>query len=259
MRYALAVEYDGAAFCGWQFQKHCVSVQEVVERALSIVADEPVQVVCSGRTDAGVHARAQVVHFDCSAERPDRAWLMGANANMQGRVAIHWGQRVADDFHARYSACGRRYRYVILNRVARPGLARGQVGWVYPRLDHEAMHAAAQALVGEFDFTSFRAAGCQARHAVREIFAIRVSREGDYVYVDIAANAFLHNMVRIIVGSLIRVGKGEAPVSWIGELLQLRDRTAGGVTAVPDGLYFLGAWYPERFGIPDFSQAVTTF
>lgn len=259
MRYALAVEYDGSKFCGWQFQKHCVSVQEVVERALSTVANEPVQVVCSGRTDAGVHARAQVVHFDCAAERPDRAWLMGANANLQGQVAIHWGRRVADDFHARYSACGRRYRYVILNRVSRPGLERGRVGWVYPRLDHEAMHTAAQALIGEYDFSSFRAAGCQAKHAVREIFDIRASRHGDYVHVDIAANAFLHNMVRIIVGCLTRVGKGEANPEWIGELLALRDRRAGGVTAVPDGLYFLGAWYPEHFGIPDFSQNVASF
>ncbi len=250
MRYALVIEYDGSGYCGWQRQKHCRSVQSVLEKALSEVADSTIELTCAGRTDTGVHAMAQVAHFDSAVERSNKAWLMGANTLMEKPISILWVNRVADDFHARYSASSRRYRYVILNRHARPGLQHGKVAWVFPELNYRAMKEAAKYLVGEHDFSTFRAAGCQARHAVREITSLEVRRFGEQVQIDITANAFLHNMVRIIAGSLIKVGKGEEKPQWIQDILRKRDRTLGGVTAVPDGLYFLGADYPEKFSIP---------
>ena len=258
MRYALAIEYDGSHFCGWQRQKHCMSVQQVVEVALSEVADEPIELTCAGRTDTGVHALAQIAHFDTSANRPDKAWIMGTNTLMDKSVAVHWVSQVEDNFHARYDAYERRYRYIILNRRSRPALEAGRAGWVYQPLDAERMHEAGQFLLGENDFSAFRAAGCQAKHARRKVTGLSVMREGEKVFVDISANAFLHNMVRIIVGNLIRVGSGEAAPEWIAELLAGKDRTAGGKTADPDGLYFCGALYPAECGIPDFcaDQAV---
>ncbi len=250
MKFAACVEYEGSAYYGWQRLSHGPSVQAEVERALSQIAAEPVAVVCAGRTDSGVHGSGQIIHFETDAERPLRGWLFGSNVNLPDGIAVRWVQPVAEDFHARFSALSRRYRYVILNRQARPALLSKRVAWVHQPLDVPAMHRAAQALVGEHDFSSFRASGCQASHARRNVQSIRVSRLGDLVYVDIVANAFLHHMVRNIVGSLLKVGTGDNAGSWIGELLAGRDRTQAGATAPAAGLYFVYVEYPARFGLP---------
>ncbi len=251
MRIALGIEYDGSAFCGWQTQSHAPSVQDALQAALSKVADHPVKVVCAGRTDSGVHATAQVVHFDTRAERPLHAWVLGGNANLPDSVSVTWAQAVDQDFHARFKATARSYRYVILNRKVRPAVLRKRVCWMHHALDEAAMQTAAQALLGEHDFSSFRALACQARHAVRRVHRLNVSRSGEFVYIDIEANAFLHHMVRNIAGTLMAVGRGEREPGWVAEVLAARDRTVGGVTAPPDGLYLSGVRYPERFGLPD--------
>ncbi|MEZ5451279.1 MAG: tRNA pseudouridine(38-40) synthase TruA [Thiothrix sp.] len=250
MKFAACIEYDGSPFYGWQRLSHAPTVQEHVEQALSQVAAEPIQVVCAGRTDTGVHGLGQIIHFETSAERLQRGWLFGSNAHLPDGIAMRWIQPVVEDFHARFSADSRRYRYIILNRQARPALLHKRVHWQHGELDAAAMHQAAQVLVGEQDFSSFRAAGCQARHAIREITEIQVSREQNFIHVDIAANAFLHHMVRNIVGSLLKVGAGERPLEWIAELLALRDRTQAGMTAPAAGLYFVHVAYPEVFGLP---------
>jgi tRNA pseudouridine38-40 synthase len=226
-------------------------VQDAVEAALGFVANEPVAVVCAGRTDAGVHAAAQVVHFDSGAARDERAWQLGGNSRLPGAVRFLWCRRVGEDFHARYSARARRYRYRILNRGVPPALQRQWLSWERLPLDAEAMHRAAQVLVGEHDFSAFRTAQCQARHPNRSVHEISVRREGEVLSVDVQANAFLHHMVRNFVGSLLLVGRGEHPESWIGELLRGRDRTRSGPTAPPDGLVFLGPRYPAGFGLPE--------
>lgn len=251
MRFAACIEYDGTPFYGWQRLAHAPTVQEHVEQALSTVAAHPVSVVCAGRTDSGVHGLGQIIHFDTDAQRPERGWLFGCNAHLPDAIALRWIQPVVDTFHARFSAFARRYRYVILNRLARPALLQNRVYWQHGRLDAEAMHLAAQVLVGEQDFSSFRAAGCQASHAIREIHSVQVTRTGDFLYVDIVANAFLHHMVRNIVGSLVKVGAGEHPVTWMAELLAWRDRTKAGMTAPAAGLYFVHVAYPAEFGLPD--------
>lgn len=250
MRYALGIEYDGSRYCGWQHQDHCNAVQTYVERALSLIAAHPIEVRCAGRTDTGVHALNQVVHFDTVAQRPDRAWVEGVNTRLPNDIRIHWVKMVTDDFDARFSAIARQYRYAILNTPTSSALLRGRVTWVRELLDAQKMHHAAQALVGEQDFSSFRAAGCQAKHPIREVQWVQVQRKGNMVLVDIRANAFLHHMVRNIVGSLIKVGKGERPESWIAELLTLKDRTAAAETAPAAGLYFVTAIYPQEFKIP---------
>ncbi|TAM94216.1 MAG: tRNA pseudouridine(38-40) synthase TruA [Rhodanobacteraceae bacterium] len=250
MRVALGIEYDGTDFFGWQRLAHGPSVQAEVEAALAFVADHPVAVTCAGRTDAGVHARCQVVHFDTTAERDVRAWVLGATTRLPRAVAVLWAQAMPDDFHARFSAHARRYRYVILNRPVRPALEARFVAWERVPLDVVAMHAAAQALLGERDFSSFRAVSCQARHARRCVNEITVRREGEHVVVEIEANAFLHHMVRNIAGSLLEVGRGERPVAWIAELLAARDRDMAGVTATPQGLTFLGPRYPAQWALP---------
>ncbi len=255
-RYALIVEYDGSNYCGWQQQTHSPSVQQNIEEALSVVADQPVSVVASGRTDTGVHAFAQCVHFECDARRELKAWVLGVNAKLPADISVRSVTEVNSDFHARYSTVGRTYRYVILNRSARSALMRNRLAVIYPRLNTTAMDAAANALVGEHDFTSFRAAGCQARHAVREITSIQVSRDNDHVTVEICGNAFLHNMVRIIVGSLIRVGSGLESQDWLKRVLNARDRTLAGTTAPAHGLYFMGPDYPVEFGIPGWRDAL---
>ena len=253
MRIALAVEYKGDGFCGWQRQPHCLSVQEALERVLSKIADEEISVICAGRTDTGVHAYAQVVHFDCHTSRPQRAWTFGVNADLERTVAVHWAGIVDDEFHARFSAVSRSYRYLIHNRGTRPGLHAGLRSWVNQELDVEAMQQGAAALIGTHDFSSFRSAQCQANGPVRTISDLRVTRCGELVQLDITANGFLHNMVRIIAGSLVRIGKRENPIDWLHELLQARDRTLAGSTLAPDGLYFLQPRYPSRFEIPDFT------
>jgi tRNA pseudouridine38-40 synthase len=250
MRVALGIEYDGTDFFGWQRLAHGPSVQGEVETALSFVADHPVEVTCAGRTDAGVHARCQVVHFDSTAPRDPRAWVLGATTRLPRAIAVLWAQAVPEDFHARFAARARRYRYTILNRPVRPALEARFVSWERVPLDAGAMHAAAQALLGEQDFTSFRAVSCQARHARRCVTDVVVRRENGHVIVEIQANAFLHHMVRNIVGSLLEVGRGERPPEWIAGLLAARDRSIAGVTASPQGLTFVGPRYPAQWGLP---------
>lgn len=250
MRVALGIEYDGTSYNGWQRQKTGLGVQQRVEEALAVVADNPVEVICAGRTDTGVHASGQVVHFDTSSERSERGWLLGANTNLPDDINVSWVAPVSDDFHARFSATSRSYRYLILNRLQRSALHRHRAWWVYDELDAESMHAAAQLLFGENDFSAFRAAGCQASTAVRTISDIAVSRSGDWITLDVTANAFLQHMVRNIAGTLATVGLGEQGVGWVTEVLESRDRKAGGIAAPPHGLTLVGVEYPEEFGLP---------
>lgn len=248
---ALAFEYDGRKFHGWQQQKSGVrSVEAELSAAVAKVADHPVNLVCAGRTDTGVHASYQVAHFETSSIRNLRSWVMGINTALPFDIAVHWAGNCVDDFHARFSAVYRRYRYVIYNNQVRPGIQRGQVSWTFRPLDAESMHNAAQALVGEHDFSSFRAAGCQSRTPVRFLEQINVTRKGDFVVIDVQANAFLHHMVRNIAGALMAVGAGERSVSWIHDILLAKDRTLAGVTAPPHGLYLVDVGYPEKFGVP---------
>jgi tRNA pseudouridine38-40 synthase len=250
MRYALGIEYDGSGFQGWQRLSHGASVQAAVEAALSFVVDHPLEVVCAGRTDSGVHARCQVVHFDTEAVRTPYALQQGGNSRLPGGVAILWCQPMPQDFHARYSARARRYRYTILNRKIRPAMQREYLTWERQPLDAEAMHRAAQALVGEHDFSAFRTVHCQAPHPNRNVHDISVRREDDRVIVEVQANAFLHHMVRIFVGSLLPVGRGEQPEAWVGQLLAGRDRIVAGPTAPSNGLVFLGPRYPAEWSLP---------
>lgn len=250
MRLAIGIEYAGTHYAGWQRQASAPSVQAEVEAALAKIANHPVEVTCAGRTDAGVHALAQVAHFDATAARPMRGWTLGANTHLPPDVAVLWATPVADDFHARFAALARSYRYVILNRTTRSAVLRDRTCWWHAPLDAERMHAAAQALAGEHDFTSFRAAECQSRVPVRRLERIAVRRAGEVVTLEVTANAFLHHMVRNIAGTLIEVGEGSRPPEWVGEVLAARDRKAGGPTAPAGGLYFAAVRYPERFGVP---------
>ena len=250
MRIALGIEYDGRAFCGWQFQDHSPSVQEAVEKALSTVANHPVRVVCAGRTDTGVHATEQVVHFDSEAPRTPLQWVYGTNANLPAGVSIIWAQEVNEEFHARFKAFRRAYRYVILSRQTRPAILKGLVTWDYRSLDETRMQEAANYLVGEHDFSSYRALGCQAKSPVRTLHKFEVTRHGNFIYLDIEANAFLHHMVRNMAGVLMTIGAGEQEPSWSKEVLELKDRALGGVTAPPYGLYLVRVDYPDEFTLP---------
>ncbi len=251
MRLALGVEYDGSRFCGWQAQKEDLpTVQGALEAALSTVANEPVKVVCAGRTDTGVHGVGQVIHFDTAARRSERSWILGTNANLHKGVSVQWAQVVDDGFHARFSALRRRYRYVILNRFSRPSFARGRVTWERRPLDEARMQQAARHLVGEHDFNAYRAVACQAHSPVRTVSRLEIRRTDDLLTMDIEANAFLHHMVRNIAGVLMTIGAGEQGVDWSREVLESRDRTRGGITAPPHGLYFMGVDYPPEFAIP---------
>jgi len=254
-RIAAIVEYDGSGFAGWQWQDDAPSVQQAVERALSQVADEPVRVTVAGRTDAGVHASAQVIHFDTRARRSDYAWLRGCNSNLPDSVALLWAGEVSPDFHARFSATGRAYRYVIFNRSVRPTLLARRVTHEYRPLDIGRMQLAARHLVGEHDFSSFRAMQCQAKSPVRELRRLEVARHGEFVVIEAAANAFLHHMVRNLAGVLMDIGAGEREPAWAGEVLAARDRTVGGITAAPHGLYLTAVEYPASFAIPQIPSA----
>jgi len=250
-RVALAFEYDGRNFHGWQLQKSGVrSVEAELTRAVARVADHKVDLVCAGRTDAGVHASYQIAHFDTPSVRNLRSWVMGMNTALPDDISVHWAGNGIGDFHARFSATYRRYRYIIYNHPVRPGIQRGQVSWTFRPLDAERMHAAAQALAGEHDFSSFRAAGCQSRTPVRFLERIAVTRKRDFVVIDVQANAFLHHMVRNIAGALMAVGSGKQRPEWIHEILVARDRTVAGVTAPPHGLYLVDVGYPEEFRVP---------
>ncbi|MGK0409084.1 MAG: tRNA pseudouridine38-40 synthase [Shewanella psychromarinicola] len=250
MRVALGIEYDGSVFCGWQRQLDVDSVQAQLEKALSYVANEPIKVLCAGRTDTGVHATGQVVHFDTNVQRPMTAWTLGVNANLPDSIAVRWMKEVDDSFHARYSATARRYRYVIYNHQLRPGILASGVSHYHGDIDETLMHQAAQLLVGKHDFTSFRALHCQAKTPCRDVHQVNVTRQGMYVLVDIQANAFLHHMVRNIVGSLLQIGLGNQSIEWITELLALKNRTQAAATAKPNGLYLVDVTYPEQHQLP---------
>jgi len=247
LRYALTVEYDGSAFAGWQRQPDQRTVQRSVESALSRVADHPVLVTSAGRTDAGVHALGQVIHFDSAARRPPHAWINGTNSHLPDDIAVRDARLVDDDFHARFSAVRRSYSYRIVCRTARPALERSRCWWIRQSLDTVAMQEAAGCLIGEHDFTSFRATSCQARQPLRTVYRIDLSADDNRVTVSVEANAFLHHMVRNLVGALIAVGSGRQPSGWMAELLAARDRTVGGVTAPAQGLYFVRVDYPVRY------------
>lgn len=250
-RWALCVEYNGASFHGFQLQSFDVeTVQRSLEAALSSVADEPITLVCAGRTDAGVHASAQIVHFDTLAERPTKAWVLGVNGRLPSGVSVKWAQAVSPHFHARFSAQARRYRYIIYNSPTRPALLWDQLTWQKRALDYSKMLAGAAPLIGEHDFSSFRAAQCQARQPVRQLHYIRFARYRQLIIMEISANAFLHHMVRNIAGVLMTVGCGDKPVAWVEEVLKAQDRTRGGVTAPGAGLYLVGVDYPEHFELP---------
>ncbi len=250
MRIAVGIEYDGTAYNGWQRQRTGLGVQARVEEALSSVADEKIEVTCAGRTDAGVHASGQVAHFDTTADRSDRSWLLGTNTALPDDISLCWVQRVDDEFHARFSATARRYEYRILNRLVRSPLNRHRAWWVHQPLDVEVMHDAAQQLLGEHDFSAFRAAGCQAKSATRELTAISVTRRGDWLTLDVTANAFLQHMVRNITGTLVAVGSGEETADWVRSVLESRDRKLGGIAAPPHGLTLVDVQYPPALGLP---------
>ena len=250
MRIALGVEYDGAKYYGWQRQRDVDSVQERLEKALSKVANQPVEVFCAGRTDAGVHGTGQVVHFDINVDRKMVAWTMGANAHLPKDIAVRWATEVNEDFHARFTATARRYRYIIFNNALRPAILGNGVSHYHGHLDEQKMHEAGQYLLGENDFTSFRAVHCQSRSPWRNLMHLKVTRQGDFVIIDIKANAFVHHMVRNITGSLIKVGKGEEKPEWIEWLLAQKNRTLAGATAKAEGLYLVDVDYPKEHNLP---------
>ncbi|MFN9491367.1 MAG: tRNA pseudouridine(38-40) synthase TruA [Betaproteobacteria bacterium] len=259
MRIALGIEYDGSGFCGWQTQTAGCAVQDRLEAACSAIAGVPVDMVCAGRTDAGVHALGQVVHFDCGVERPASAWVRGVNALLPPAIAVIWAKPVGEGFHARFSALSRSYRYVLLNDPVRPAADHGRVGWYHAALDLGRMREAAACLVGEHDFSSFRSAECQAKSPVRTLHEVEISASGRYLVFDFRANAFLHHMVRNLVGSLVHVGKGKHPPQWIGEVLRGRYRAQAAPTFEASGLYLMQVDYGPGPDLPRPRQAGARF
>ena len=250
MRIALGLEYAGTPFDGWQSQTSRRGVQDALERALAAIAGAPVRVHAAGRTDAGVHATSQIAHFDTAAARPDTAWVRGANAFLPPAVAVLWARPVDGAFHARYEATARHYTYVLMPRPVRAALLAGRVGWYHRPLDVAAMREAARMLVGTHDFSSFRAAECQARSPVKTLSSVAVEADGDCIRLDFSADAFLHHMIRNVVGTLVHVGAGKAPPAWVAELVAARDRTRAAPTFAADGLYLTGADYDATWGLP---------
>lgn len=250
MRYAAAVEYLGSNYSGWQRQHHAPSLQDCIEKALGQVANYPVETTCAGRTDAGVHALGQVIHFDSPNERESQEWLFGVNALLPPDISLCWVKAVSEDFHARYTATSRRYAYVIHDHRARSAILNGRVAWSRQPLNSSIMHEAGQHLLGEQDFSAFRAAECQSRTAMRCVTGLSVVRHGDLVVMEIEANAFLHHMVRNIAGVLIAVGSGQRSVNWPKEVLASRNRSEAGVTAPAQGLYFMQVKYPDEWDLP---------
>lgn len=251
-RIAAVIEYRGTDYHGFQIQRHDTqTIQEHLHRAFSVVACEPISLVCAGRTDAGVHATNQLIHFDTQAERPQKAWVKGVNNELPVDIRVRWAKQVAPQFHARFSAVHRRYRYLITDQDVKPALMQDQITWSRFELDIELMQAGANELLGEHDFTSFRAAQCQARNAIRDIQQIRFYRlSTGFIVMEIQANAFLYHMVRNIVGVLLLVGQGRKPVNWVAEVLKAKDRCAAAMTAPANGLYLVRAQYPEALEIP---------
>lgn len=250
MRYALAIEYDGSNFKGWQSQTGIRCIQSTVEKAISKVANEPVRIFSAGRTDAGVHASQQVIHFESNAERDCYNWLLGCNSNLPRDIVVKWIKPVTDDFHARFSALARRYRYFILNRSQRPSILYKKMTWHLQPLDAQHMHEAAQHLLGEQDFSSFQDSDCQSKTAVRHIQHVSITRENDIIRLDIQATAFLHHMVRNIVGTLLPIGEGKQDAEWFKSVLAAKNRRKAGITAPADGLYLVDVIYPEHFTLP---------
>jgi tRNA pseudouridine38-40 synthase len=259
MKYAIGIEYCGTDYCGWQRQSHCDSVQQNVESALGFVADHPLELICAGRTDSGVHAIEQVAHFETSAERSERAWVLGSNCRLPPDIRIKWALPVADDFHARFSARSRAYRYIILNSPVPSAIFHDRCSWEFQPLDQAAMHDCAQILVGEHDFSSFRAAGCQSRSPHRNVHEITVTRQEELIFLDIRANAFLYHMVRNIAGSLIAVGKGEQDAAWFAGVFEAGDRKLADKTAAASGLYFLQASYDAQYKLPTMARNPVLF
>ncbi|WP_223787802.1 tRNA pseudouridine(38-40) synthase TruA [Marinicella meishanensis] len=251
MRIACGIEYDGNPFFGFQMQKQEPTIQSCLEQAISQVANHPVKIFCAGRTDTGVSARQQVIHFDTDAERTPRQWTLGINTALHEGIVVLWVQVVADDFHARFSALSRSYEYRILNRSVRPAINRQYLTWILRPLDHDAMHEAAQTLLGTHDFNAFRSSQCQAPHAKRTLLQADVVRDGEEIICHFSANAFLHHMIRNIVGTLLKVGHGNKPVCWVTEVLRSLDRKQAGMTAPPQGLTFTGVTYPDQYQIPN--------
>ena len=249
-RVAAMVEYDGTEFAGWQSQAHAAGLQDAVEEALGFVAGARVSAICAGRTDAGVHAIGQIIHFDTDAVRTPRAWILGTNTRLPSSIALQWAAEVAADFHARHSAVRRIYRYYILNSSARSALKRLRSAWIPRALDADAMHRAAQTLIGELDFSAFRSVECQSKSSRRRVERIDVQRDGDWVWMEIAANAYLHHMVRNIVGTLVDAQREADPEGTMRHILDSRDRRLAGPTAPASGLYLWRVEYPSRFGIP---------
>ncbi len=254
-RLAVGLEYDGTRFAGWQHQPGLPTIQDCLQLALSAVADHPVVAVAAGRTDAGVHATGQVAHFETTADRPLRGWVLGANSHLPDDIALNWAIEVDSGFHARYSAQARSYRYCTLQRATRPVLLRDRVCWLRDSPDVAAMHEAAQALVGEHDFSAFRAVECQSPTPMRHLDSIAVTADGALVTIEVTANAFLHHMVRNIAGSLLQVGEGKRSPNWIGQLLAARDRSRAGITAPASGLYLWKVRYPPSLQVPDLVPA----
>ena len=250
MRIALGIEYDGAAFSGWQTQSDRRGVQDAVESALAQIAGAAAPTICAGRTDSGVHALDQVIHFDTDANRPLTAWVRGVNRFLPASIAVQWARLVSPEFHARYGARRRRYDYWILNAPARSPLAHARAGWVFRPLDEAAMRQAAAHLIGGHDFTSFRSAECQAATPMRAIEQLNIDRRGPLVRISVTANAFLHHMVRNIVGALVYVGVGRRPHDWMADVLRARDRVAGAPTFSAAGLYLARVEYDSAFGLP---------
>jgi tRNA pseudouridine38-40 synthase len=250
MRIALGIEYDGSRFLGWQTQAEGGAVQDALEPAIASISGMPVTLTCAGRTDRGVHAREQVAHFDTDAERPDSAWVRGVNALLPESIAVLWSHPVGAEFSARYSARSRAYRYVLLNRAVRPALAARQVGWFHSPLNETTMRAAAAHLLGEHDFSAFRSADCQAKSPVRTLLSLEIERQGERIDFVLRANAFLHHMVRNIVGMLVYIGKGKHSPHWAKELLDSRDRTRAAPTFAADGLYLERVEYEPRWNLP---------
>jgi tRNA pseudouridine38-40 synthase len=255
MRYALGLEYDGGAYSGWQRQSHSPSVQQEVERSLAEVANHEVTVFCAGRTDTGVHARGQVVHFDSPSTRTDRQWMLGINSHLPDDIRAVWIKAVDDDFHARFGAYSRSYQYRIINRWVRPAIEGRYYGWCREPLNENLMHEAAQCLIGRHDFSAFQSAGCSAQHAIRDISNITVRRNEDIILLDISANAFLYHMVRNISGSLIAVGLGEKSPEWFKQIFLGGDRKLAGVMAESNGLCFMSVRYDPKYNLPEEPEA----